>query len=520
MTCAGNRWLFVLSGIVVAMLIASFPGGASAQQTKALFVAAPSLPGPMRRAVPRVLVRGARLIDSSAYTSAVRVRSMSPANGAAIRRFGTRQGAHVIVVAGFGVSGRDKLLRLRYYHGRSGAELFGRTYRLRGVHLSGGVTSAILRDLASAAARAQSGGGRARVARAEEPTRARRGRSRERAGRRTSAIRRFSEPQAPEPAHEPAEREEPSGAETADGLPPPLDWEAQGAEPPAEETAPRRRRARRRRAAPEPEEEQAAVEEEEEALDEEEDEEDVDGEGDDGALAGGYMSRQWGFDVTAGLGFGQRTAAVPMETGEGRFSSSPFPAVAAALNVWLRPGEDSSLRLGLGTRYYTSVGLQAQDQRADGSTRTVDTRSQELAIGANLDFALADSVRAVRMNIEAGWGFRMLDSELPLSMPTYTLSGPYGRIGLYFPIGDEGPLVLGVVPEVGHVSSVSEEVAQAGAVSDGFLVGVEAQVRLALLPELDVDLVFREAHAFLASEREGDMSDVARYGVIRVTYRP
>jgi hypothetical protein len=166
------------------------------------------------------------------------------------------------------------------------------------------------------------------------------------------------------------------------------------------------------------------------------------------------------------------------------------------------------------------VGLQAQDQRPDGTTRTVDTRSQDLAIGANVNFALADSMRAVRMDIEAGWGFRMLDSELPLSMPTYTLSGPYGRIGLFFPIGDEGPLVLGVVPEVGHVSSISEEAAQAGAVSDGFSVAIEAQVRLSLIPELDVDLIYREAHAFLASEREGDMSDVARFGVVRVTYRP
>jgi hypothetical protein len=166
------------------------------------------------------------------------------------------------------------------------------------------------------------------------------------------------------------------------------------------------------------------------------------------------------------------------------------------------------------------VGLKAQDQRADGTTRTVDTRAQDLAIGINVNFALADSMRAVRMDLEAGWGFRMLDSELPLSMPTYTLSGPYARVGLFFPIGNEGALVLGVGPELGHVSSVSEEVAQAGAVSDGFLVGVEAQVRLSIIPELDVDLIYRESHAFLSSEREGDMSDVERFGVLRVTYRP
>jgi hypothetical protein len=504
MTCAPNKWLLALAIALTA--VGLLPIRAEAQQAKVLFVPAPSLPGPLRRAVPRVLVRGGRLVANGTYTAAARGRNLSPASGAAIRRFGTRQGARVIVVAGFGVSGRDKLLRMRYYHGRTGAEIHARTLRLRGVHIDGRAQSRILHDLENAVARGRRGG--RRVARADEPSPgARRGRRR-RAGRRTSAIRRFNQP--------PDDEEEESGGETADGLPPPVDWneEAEAADE-EEEPAPRRRRRRRRGAEPEDDEEEELVEEEEEELD---DDEYDDEEGGGSAVA--YMSRQWGFDVTAGVGFGQRTAAVPMETGEGRFSSSPFPAIHAALNIWLRPGEDSSLRIGLGSRYYTSVGLQAQDERPDGTTRTVDTRSQDLAIGANLNFALADSVRAVRMNIEAGWGFRMLDSELPLSMPTYTLSGPYGRIGLFFPIGDEGPLVLGVVPEVGHVSSVSEEVAQAGQVSDGFSVAIEAQVRLTLIPELDVDLVYREAHAFLSSEREGDMSDVARFGVVRVTYRP
>jgi len=484
----------------------------AAQSGKALFVAAPSLPGPLRRALPRLIARDARLVDSGAYNTAARGRSLSPASGPAIRRIATRQGAHVIIVAGFGTSGRDKLLRMRYYHGRTGAELTARTHRLRGVHVTGAVSSVIRSDVRSAIARGRRGG-RARVAR-NEPAQSSPGvtrrRTRASAGRRTSAIRRFGEE---------AEPEAPAPAESAGGLPPPVDWDAESApaaEPePEPEPEPRRRR-RRRRAEPEPEPE---IEIEEEELDDEEDYEDEE-DLEESASTRAYMARQWGFDVTAGVGFGQRTAAVPMETGEGRFASSPFPAIAAAVNVWLRPGEESSLRLGLGTRYYTSVGLQAQDQRADGTTRTVDTRAQDLAIGLNVNFPLADSIRAVRMDIEAGWGFRMLDSELPLSMPTYTLSGPYGRLGLFFPIGDEGPLVLGVVPEVGHVSSVSEEVVQAGAVSDGFIVGVEAQVRLSLIPELDVDLIYRESHAFLSSEREGDMSDIERFGTIRVTYRP
>jgi hypothetical protein len=487
---------------------------AEAQGTKALFVAAPSLPGPLRRAIPRVLARGASLVDEARYSAAARGRDLSPASGAAIRRFGSRQGASVIVVAGFGTSGRDRFLRVRYYSGQNGTEIRGRTHRLRGVVLTRAVESQILSDMRAAASRG--GSSRPRVAEVDAPAAPTRS-TRASTGQRTSAIRRFhhagdvtAEVEAPE-------------SEGGGELPPPVDWDAEpeavasaGPEP---EPAPTRRRRRR---APDRELEAEELEELEDIEDElDEDSEVEEDELDEGgASIAAYMARQWGFDVTAGIGFGQRTSAVPMETGEGRFASSPFPAIHAALNVWLRPSEDSSLRLGLGTRYYTSVGLKAQDQRADGTTRTVDTRAQDLAIGINVNFALADSMRAVRMDLEAGWGFRMLDSELPLSMPTYTLSGPYARVGLFFPIGNEGPLVLGVVPELGHVSSVSEEVAQAGAVSDGFLVGVEAQVRLSIIPELDVDLIYRESHAFLSSEREGDMSDVERFGVLRVTYRP
>jgi hypothetical protein len=133
---------------------------------------------------------------------------------------------------------------------------------------------------------------------------------------------------------------------------------------------------------------------------------------------------------------------------------------------------------------------------------------------------LAEGPGAVKLELELGWGFRMLSSELPLSMPNYTLSGPYARVGLFFPIGTDSPLSIGIVPELGHVSSVSDELTDQALVSDGVLAGAEAQIRFTLIPELDIELVYREAHAFVSSERETNMNDVERFGVLRVVYKP
>ncbi len=44
-------------------------------------------------------------------------------------------------------------------------------------------------------------------------------------------------------------------------------------------------------------------------------------------------------------------------------------------------------------------------------------------------------------------------------------------------------------------------------------------VRLQNIEEVAIELMYREAHAFLGSEREGEMTDAERYGVLRAEYR-
>ncbi|GAB5545664.1 MAG: hypothetical protein SangKO_054240 [Sandaracinaceae bacterium] len=292
---------------------------------------------------------------------------------------------------------------------------------------------------------------------------------------------------APPPAQASAASEEPSSEAEGEGgdLPPPLDWEAQEAAA-AEEAA----------AEPAPE------------------------EASDGEATPLSEQKQWGFAVSAGAGIAQRSSSIPMEGGAARLSTIPFPAIQAQVLGYVRPDASSRYRLALAVRYTTSVGLQGRDERADGSTRTTDMRAHHLAIGLRNDIPLAPGERPTRLQLEVGWGFRMLDSEIPVSIPDYTLSGIYARIGLWFHIGDS-PLSLGIVPEIGHVGSLSDDLSQSGQVQDGFLVGAEAHVRLEVIPEVSIHLLYREAHAFLGSAREGggEMNDAERYGILRAEYQ-
>ncbi|MBW2461062.1 MAG: hypothetical protein JRH11_05415 [Deltaproteobacteria bacterium] len=427
-----------LAAASVASVAAWAPTGAHADvpNAKVLFISAPSLPTSLRHSVPRVLSRETRLVSRSSYVTASRRRNLAPANGRAIRQVGVHQGAHVIAVAGYGGRGRNRVLRLRYYHGGTGVELRARTHRMRGQTITPRLRAAILADVRLVVSSVRNGGD------AEG-----------------------------EPELQSRELEE----------------EVDGDDESPQETE-----------APEP---RADTPE---------------GTGD----AAANMTRDWGFDITAGFGFGHRTSAVPVETGEGRFDSSPFAAAHMGLDIWLRPLDNSSFRLGLSTRYYSSVGLSAQELLADGTVMSVDSHAHDLSIGVSADLAFTDGARALRMNAELGWFFRMLDTDVSISMPSYRLSGPQLRVGFFLPLGENVPLILGVTPELGLVTSVSEEVAQAGAISDGFIVGFEAQVRYELIPELSADVIYRESHAILSSDREGSMNDVERFGVLRLTYRP
>lgn len=468
-----------LVALAVLLACGAFQSTARADGPKVLFVPHTTLPFPLREAIPGTFTPRATLLPSSRYIALCRRANLRPSSTRALRRYGLRMGADVIAVATWASWGRSRVVRMIYRDGRTGRVLLQSRHSLPGVRLDRAARVAMARDVLRAGSNASGGA-------AEQRTTRRASRERQR-------------PQEEEPREAVASREE-EEEEAEDeesstgggGLPPPVDWDEGGGE-----------------------EASASAE----ALEESEEEADGDGDEDaEGDEEGSVVRRPmgFGFEVSAGFGFGARAAAVPMEAGPARLSTSPFPAALIGLGTGWR---GDAIAVAARARYFTSVGLRTKDVRSDGTTRTVDARSQSLSLGVHVEFALSDRANATLLELGAGYQFRLFSSELPLSMPEYTLSGVFARVDLSFPVGS-GPLRLAIAPELASVNGITEQLQEAGKVSAGVAVGAEAAVRVQLLPQLMLEVVYRESHAFIGSERDSDMTDVERFGMLRAAYAP
>jgi hypothetical protein len=474
---------FLLAAAMVACgLTAPASARADDDRPKVLFVPHGSVPYPLREAIPRALGARAELLSTNSYLARCRRHNVRYYSDRAITRIATRMGADVIAIASWASWGRSRVIRMIYRDGETGRVLHSTRHTLPGVRLDAAARRGLAREALVTGNRAGETEPDERVARASRaaPERAR---EPER------------EPEEPEPDERGA-AEESDDDDGEGGLPPPIDWN--GEEDAGSASA----------AATEgdaPEEDDAAEEAAQAAA----------GEGGE-APAAHAAAAGFGFEVTAGFGFGARAAAVPMEAGPARLSTSPFPAAALGLVAGYDAG---TVELQARVRYTTSVGLRTKDIRSDGTTRTVDARSQSLHIGVGVELPLNDSTHPTLLDLEVGYQFRLFHAEVPISMPEYTLSGIYVRADLSFAIGS-GPLRLAIAPEVGSVNGVTEQLQDAGQVDAGVAVGGEAAVRVHLFDELELEVVYRESHAFLSSERDSDMTDVERFGLLRATYTP
>lgn len=468
--------LFTLS-IVLAV-----PSVATAQRSgsvRVLFVPDGTMPAPLRVRVERMIASRARMVSFEAYRAACARRRQRPGSPVALRRIAPRQNADVIVVASFGGHHRRRVLRVRYYNGRTGELVSTANHTLRAMRLRPASQHAILNDLAEAGGRRR----RARAERSEERDEPPEPQGAEEAVERP----RSEEPPPAEEGADEQEQEEEEGGEEG-GLPPPLDWD-------------------------EPDASEGEEAEPEEASDEEASTE-SDPEGDENGELPLEQQPQWGLSIAAGIGIAQRATNIPMQGGQAVLATTPFPAVSAELVGHVRPDVASRVRLGLRARYTTSVGLLAEDRLPDGSTMTTDLRVQHLAVGVGTHIPLDSGAHPPFLQLELGWGFRILDAEVPISIPDYTLHGVFGRVGFWFQLG-ESPLALGIVPEVAHVTTLGDDLAKRALLRDGVLLGGEAHVRFELVREVAISLFYREAHCFLGTEDGAEMSDAERHVIVR-----
>ena len=478
----------LVAAVVACALGVPAPASADGDRPKVLFVPHSSLPFPLREAIPRAFASRAELASTSSYLARCRRHGARYSSTSALTRVGTRMGADVIAMASWVSWGRSRVIRMTYRDGRSGRILLQTRHTLPGVRLDVTARRALAREAIMTGNLADSAQPTERVARAS----------------RAEPVREPARAPEPEAADRP-EREERAAAEDAaedaadereaddeGGLPPPIDWSGD------EEAGSASAAATESDAAPEPDDPPAAGETEAEQA------------------TASSAAAGLGFEVTAGFGFGARAAAVPMEAGPARLSTSPYPAAALGLAAGYDAG---SVEAHARVRYITSVGLRTKDIRSDGTTRTVDARTQSLHLGVGVEIELNDSTHPTLLDLEVGYQFRLFHAEVPISMPEYTLSGIYVRADLSFAIGS-GPLRLAIAPEVASVNGITEQLQEAGRVDGGVAVGGEAAVRVQLLDDLELEVVYRESHAFIASERDTDMTDVERFGLLRATYIP
>lgn len=450
------------AALLAFAFVLALPLGAAAQaggeSVRVLFIPGGTVPGPLRARVQRLLASNAVLASYDEYARAARQRNLRPSSSRAISRIATEQNVAVIVVASYGGHYRRRILRMRYYNGETGELATSSNHGLRGMHLRPATQHAILRDLNAA-----SGG---RIGQAPPP-----------------------DDGGDEGGGEGGGGEgggDEGGAGDDGGLPPPVDWGAEDAAAEGEGGD----------VPPPPEDEPAEGSEEDLPLAEQ---------------------SQWSFAVAAGAGIMQRSASIPLAAGPARLSTTPFPAIQVEVVGSVRPDPTSRWRVGLNARYTPSVGLIATEERADGSTRSTDLRAQHVSLGLGTYIPLGDGARPPFLQTELGWQLRVLDSEVQFSLPDYSLTGLYLRVGLWFTIG-ESPISIGVVPEVGHMAPLGDGLTQMAMASDGFMVGGEAHIRLRIIDEVALQLSYREAHAFLATARGSDMNDEERFVLLRVEY--
>lgn len=451
------RSLLVAVAVLLAIptVVGVAPSTASAQQRRVLYIPGGSVPGRMRRMLSVLIASENTLVSYDTYARAAREEGLRPGGSTAISRVGTQQNADVIVVATYGGHYRRRTLRMRYFSGSTGELVRSNSHGLRGQHLRPAAQHAILRDIERVAGGGGGGG--------DQPAESGGG----------------------------GEGGDDGGDGGDGGLPPMEDWGEEGAE--------------------------------------------GEGEGDGGGEDGGgedgggeddgdlplEEQNQWGFSVALGGGIGQRSSNVPTDRGgPTQFSSQPFFALQARAMGYVRPEPSSPLRVALTVRYSTSIGVLVREVREGADDLVTDLRAHHLALGIRTDIPLAPGERPTFLQLELGWQFRMLDLEMPSPfLPDYTLTGLYGRIGLWFYVGDS-PISIGLVPEIGHAMNISDSLSQLSQVNDGFMVGAEAHVRLQVIREFALQLLYREAHMFLGSELpDAQLNDAERFVILRAEYR-
>lgn len=226
-------------------------------------------------------------------------------------------------------------------------------------------------------------------------------------------------------------------------------------------------------------------------------------------------SRALRVELAAGAGIGVRGLRRPTLYGSQRLDASVFPALDLGLRVAVWP--ERELSLGFNLRYQTSIGWRIEDAPAFALSTPVRARAERLELSGGPRLRLGESPRSAALAFPVGFEMRTLWPAVhDLAVVGYSLLGPMARVELCLSLGDA--LSLRVGPEAQWIVSVDRAVQVDGAGAQGFALGGELTLQAPLGRKLGLELVYREAHAFVPGQAgRRQLIDVERFATARLS---
>jgi hypothetical protein len=219
-------------------------------------------------------------------------------------------------------------------------------------------------------------------------------------------------------------------------------------------------------------------------------------------------------ELSAGLGVGSRSFERPTPSGVQVLDTTPFAAADLSLRVdALRA---SALQLGVLVRYQTSLAMMVETQPLFALPREVTARSSRVELSVVPALRLGANLDAPRLALPVGVSARTFWPEThDKATFGYSLIGPHVRPELVWPLG---PATLRVGPELQWIVAMDRALRRDGVSAQGFSIGMDASLGLALDASWGLELSYRQARAFAAGKNgRADFTDAERYVTLRLS---
>jgi len=222
--------------------------------------------------------------------------------------------------------------------------------------------------------------------------------------------------------------------------------------------------------------------------------------------------------ASGGVGIGLRTLRIPSNLGFRLLDLNAFPTAGVFLGFQYITKALADIAYHFQIDYRTSVGLGLEDLRGDGTVRETQARVQRWEVEAGFAYQKASQRKNILLGAGFGWGMEIFGATQAISVPDFTLTGPFIRPRIALPFWDGG-FVFTLAPEAALIL-VDDALQTLGASSLAVGLGANANVLVQLSNVLNVELSYRHAQTLLSASGGGSASDVAQWLLLRLTYTP